>query len=98
MIKQTLKHRYESACNEYAELFAKKHDMSFDGWVLDDIGGTAWFAQYYSVNMDVIRQNIDGKHGKGTFFNWYQLVENGSLTNYSSYVKGAPLTFKTKTE
>lgn len=93
MTKQTLKQRYESACNEYAELFAKKHGMLFDGWVSDEIGGYAWFADYYNVSMEVIRQNIDENHGVDTFFNWYRSVENGSTVNYSSYIKGAPLTY-----
>lgn len=88
-----LKQRYESACNEYAELFAKKHGMPFDGWANNEIGGYAWFADYYNVPMHVIRQNIDENHGVDTFLNWYISVENGSLTNYSSYVIGAPLTY-----
>jgi len=94
-MNKELKQRYESACNEYAEKFAKKHKISFDGWVLEDVGSVAWFEEYYNVSMDVIRQNIDDRHGSRTFYGWYRTIENGSHTNYSSYVKGAPLTFKT---
>lgn len=97
-MSKELKDRYESACNEYAKKFAKKHNISFDSWILEDVGGIAWFDQYYAVSMDVIRQNIDNKHGLGTFFNWYTVLENGSQINYRSYVKGAPITFKAKIE
>lgn len=70
-IEESIKCLFESACNEYAELFAKKHGMPFDGWVSDEIGGYAWFADYYNVSMEVIRQNIDENHGVDTFLNWY---------------------------
>lgn len=88
-----LKQRYESACNEYAELFAKKHGMLFDGWESDDEKIIACFDDHYYVQLHVIRHNIDEKHGVDTFFNWYRSVENGSTVNYSSYVIGAPLTY-----
>lgn len=92
-IEESIKCLFESACNEYADLFAKKHGMLFDGWESDYEKIIACFDDHYYVKLHVIRQNIDEKHGVDTFFNWYRSVENGSTVNYSSYVKGAPITY-----
>jgi len=32
---------YSKVCNEIVQEFAKKHDMDFNGWIGDEIGGVA---------------------------------------------------------
>ena len=36
---KTLSKRYEEICNEYLDLFCKKHEVYYDYWVADQVGG-----------------------------------------------------------
>lgn len=44
------KKQYESICNEYINIFAKKQNLDFDGWISDDVGGIALFSCQYSFS------------------------------------------------
>ena len=91
---ERLKLRYEFIVADYVEAFTKKHNWDFNGWIGNDIGGVAEFADYF-FNFDVIRYDIDNNIRKSTILKWYDadLEHNQDRSepqhiNYSSYCKG----------
>lgn len=92
----SLKSDYEKVCQNYITAFAKKQGYEFDYWIGDDIGGVASFGEYYTLNLNDIRTDIDSGIKAGKIFEWYdgEVKFNMSLKfptwiNYKSWLKGA---------
>lgn len=67
----TLKEKYDSACNEYAKKFAKKHGLRFGYWVGDRTGYMACFNGDCFMSMVDIRLDIDDNIPVYEFEQWY---------------------------
>lgn len=68
---------FEVVCNKYINVFSKKHDIEFTGWVADEIGEIAVFIEQYFFNFKDIRYDIDNNCPKGAIFEWQEFcVEN----------------------
>ena len=93
-----LKKEYEVICNEYIEMFCKKQDMIFYGWVGDAIGEVACIGDYF-FNFSDITLDINTKQKKDFIFDWYNDNLDKALIigcdykfiNYASYIKGLRL-------
>lgn len=90
----TLKERYQSVATAYLNKFIKKHDIDFDGWINDDIGGIASFCCQYYFNLDDIRYDIDNECEVGLILRWqedvvdYNMKGGTDTINYHSYSSG----------
>ncbi len=85
-----LKKQYEYYCNEYINKFIKKQNIEFDGWILNEVGGTACFNGEFSLNFSDILLDINTKQKKGLILKWhYDFIENTPQNiNYKSYTMG----------
>ena len=88
-----MRKKYEDLCNEYAKLFAKKHDLNFDYWIGygHQVGGVASFSETYYFNIENIRLDIDNDVPKKVALKWYEDSINHYYTqqgdiNYFSYL------------
>jgi hypothetical protein len=93
-IQQTI-NTYEKACNDLIILFCNKQDLEFDGFVGDEIGGTASFAESYFFNLSDIIHDLKTNQKKGLILDWqiedveHNLGnENPKHINYKSYTMG----------
>lgn len=89
-VPSKLKKRYEDVCNEYLQLFIKKHGYEFSFWVGDDVGDCACFIDQYFFSFSDIAYDINTKCKKGLIFEWhdYNLELGENAINYYSYSKG----------
>lgn len=83
-------HNYEMACQELVKQFSLKHDLEFDGWVGDDIGGIASFIDQYFFSMDDIALDLKTDQPKHSILRWQDdNVEHApEFINYKSYTMG----------
>jgi len=86
---KALKKKYETACNEYLQVFCDKQEMDNGGWVADKIGTVAYCSDFF-FNMEDIRIDIDTKQPVGAIIDWYytNLDNPQKVINYYSYSKG----------
>ena len=85
----TLKDRYKSICEEYANMFLQKQDFSEYYWIGDQIGGVVDFNEAYSFNFGDIVYDIDTNQPKGLIMEWQDsCLEHDNLINYTSYCMG----------
>ncbi len=86
-IKQ-LKTELEKNINLYIEKFCKKHDLYFEYWIADRVGGICQISEYY-FNFEDIRIDLELKQPKDFIIDWYDAnLENEEYINYTSYIKG----------
>ena len=90
-----LKKEYEAICNEYIEMFCKKQDMIFYGWVAGQIGGVAYTSDFF-FNFSDIMLDINTNQKKGFILDWYDdildmAMAGKTIINYVSYIKGLRL-------
>jgi len=80
---------YESTCNRYVQIFCEKQDMSFEGWVGNQIGGVVCCSDMY-FNIDDIVTDVNLKQPKGQIVDWYydNIGNPKKSINYFSYTKG----------
>ena len=92
---KTLSKRYEEICNEYLDLFCEKHDVYYDYWVADQVGGIIEISDAF-FNFDDIRLDIDldaPKEEKNSIWDWYwSNIDSEQIINYYSYLKGLRIT------
>ena len=79
---KTLKQKYEQIANDYINEFSKKHEIDFDGWIGEDIGGVALFGDYF-FNFDDLRYAIDNGLSFDWFIDWYYFVLEYQKTFYN---------------
>lgn len=94
MIKLKEFHRVNlNACiHLYVDFFAKKHDLCFEYWVADQIGGVACFGDEYFVDFLVIRLDLEENVPANVFFKWFDSTVDSSLKgepiiNYKTFLK-----------
>lgn len=85
---EELKNLYEQVCHLYAQKFAEKHDLKFNGWIGGSIGEVAEMSDLYFDLRD-IRTDIDNDVPAGTIIRWYdQWCEaEKSYMNYRTWLK-----------
>ena len=88
---KTLKEQFNEITKEYVSLFSKKHDIEFDGWIGDNVGEIAFFADYF-VDFEDIRYDIDNDIEEKKFFEWYDMEIDLALAgkptvNYRNFLK-----------
>ena len=86
----TLKKKYENVCNEYISRFCRKNELTFEGWVGNEIGGVAVFGDEFFFNFHDIVWDINSKQPQHLIIDWiYESIDNYPKSiNYYSYTKG----------
>ena len=88
---ESLSKRYEDICNEYLDLFCKKHDVYHTYWVGGIVGGIIDISDAF-FNFDDNRLDIDldaKKEEKNSIWDWYwSNIDSEQQINYYSYLKG----------
>jgi len=86
---EDLKLEYNNVCQKYIDIFCKKQEVEFDGWVNNEVGGIGLFNDFY-LNFSDVKLDVDNEIEKGLIFKWYD--DNGEniehYINYCSYTKG----------
>ena len=82
---------YYIACERLLNLFVRKHDLTFDFWVNDEIGGVAVCSDMY-FSFDDILTDIRHDAKKFAIIGYYEggleLYQKGEeVQNYYSYIK-----------
>lgn len=82
---------YEQACVAMLNVFCKKHDLTFDFWINDDIGGVAVCSDMYFAFHDIIT-DISYEAKKFAIIGYVEgaleLHQKGEdVQNYYSYIK-----------
>ena len=78
---QELKKQYEFACNEYVQKFSNKHQIEFDGWGVDEVGGIALFCSQYSFNFLDILFDVNTKQPKHQILKWQNETVEAYMSN-----------------
>jgi hypothetical protein len=84
-----LKLTYEKSCNNYVDIFCKKQDMNFEGWIGSTVGGIAVCNDFY-FNFEDIVYDVNNHVDIGNIIEWYydNLQSHGKFINYYSYNMG----------
>ena len=83
---------FNEACKLYTNLFAKKEEMEFDGWVGNSIGGRCYMNDI-DFSFDDIRYSIDNDLPKGLIVEWHhwasdRAIEQKPHINLNIYCRG----------
>ena len=84
--KSELKKLFGKLCKIYVDIFCKKHELQFSGWVANNPGTAATCSDYY-INFDDIRYDIDNDIPEDKFTIWYDLGMNGNRINYDAFCR-----------
>lgn len=84
-----LKLEYKRVCEKYIDIFCKKQDVEFDGWVANVVGETANFGDY-TINFTDVKLDVNNEIEQGLIFSWYNEVAEHPkrYINYYSYTRG----------
>jgi hypothetical protein len=95
MTIKKLKTDYDIICHTFVEKFAKKHDIEFDYWIGDEIGGIASFIDQYFFNISDIILDLTTNQPKYSILIWQEDELEQSMNtdipryiNYKSYTMG----------
>lgn len=87
-IETKLQKDYRASCEKYIKAFEKRHDVSFEFWVGDEIGGVASFGDYFFNLTDIIN-DVNSDDSTELIFEWYNAcMEHEDWVNYDSYRRG----------
>ena len=95
---QARQDRFRSVCMDYIMRFCEKHDLNFEGWVGDRVGGTAEIGDML-LDFSDIRYDIDTEQKGGTIEKWWDysyglaMLECPKTINYRSWCAGAPVPY-----
>jgi hypothetical protein len=83
-----MKEQFESVCNAYAERFCERHDMEFNGWVGDVVGGVAYCSEYTFNLLDMV-WDVNTNQPIMNIVRWmdYCLGNPEHYINYITYCK-----------
>lgn len=89
MALKELKSGYNYYCGEYISKFCEKHELDFDGWTGNTIGGIACCGDCYFNFQDIV-WDINSEQPKGLILEWYwDTLDNPKKSiNYYSFSKG----------
>ena len=86
-VPNIVKNALESSIQAYIDLFCKKHDQEFEGWVGNEKASVALIGDHFINFTDIVldlEKGVDKKH----FFDWYYYtLEGETFINYSTYLK-----------
>lgn len=83
-----LKEQYEKCCNEYIEIFSKKHGIEFYFWIGDEVGSVSCFNHDFFFNFTDITFDINTNQPKNLIIEWHEREDLNINVNFSSYAKG----------
>lgn len=91
-LKEFYRVNLNSCIQKYVDVFAKKHDLDFEHWVADQVGGVACFSNEYFVDFLDIRFDLEKNVPANVFFKWFDSAVDLSLkeepiTNYKNFLK-----------
>lgn len=98
-MRDDLKRRFESVCNEYVSEFCRLYDFDVDitdVWVANDVGGIACIGDNFFNFIDVIKYAVDNSLSDyDDLMGWYYYTiwanEFGqTIPNFQSWCKGCP--------
>ena len=95
---QALQDRFRSVCMDYIMRFCEKHDLNFEGWVGDRVGGTAeigvMLLDFSDIRFDVDTEQVVGKIEKWWDYSYgLAMLECPKTINYRSWCAGAPVPY-----
>lgn len=87
---------YQLICNSIVDEFSQKHDLEFDGWVGDEVGGVASFISQYFFKLSDMVLDLKTNQEKWFIMQWQDdtiawrndIFANGDYINYNSYIMG----------
>ncbi len=80
---KNLDKKYNKIVNKYCKIFAKKHEIDFDGWVADRVGEIANFGDYF-FDFREIKFCIDNDISFDYLSDWYFFcVEFQKIADYN---------------
>ena len=92
--REELRKKLDLVLMEYVKEFEKKHDLTFEFAVKDDLMDVICFGCIFYFSIDDIIKDIDGGYNKGVIIDWLYYcidLEDGKRINFESYAKGARL-------
>jgi hypothetical protein len=98
-MRDDLKRRFESVCNEYVLEFTNLYDIqlySDDIWVANDVGGIVCIGDRFFDFLDVIKYAVDNQLSDyDELMEWYEYTlwahEFGqNIPNFKSWCNGCP--------
>jgi hypothetical protein len=96
MKRESVRKKYEDACNGYLQLFCRKHGYRFepDSWAAGYAGGIADASGFY-VGMETLRADIDSDAPQDEFLKWYSYcMRAGALDipfpSFDNWLTGCP--------
>lgn len=88
-----MKQAYKKAVNAYRKSFEKKHNLTFEYWVNDEVGTIAGFNNgMYYIDFRDMKLDIDNDVEKNKFFEWYDYTleehyRKQPIINYKTFLK-----------
>lgn len=85
-----MKDQLKKALEKYIKEFSKKHDLTFEFAVNDNLLDVISFGSVYFFSIDDIVFDIDTNQTKGLIVQWLEesLESKNQEINYRSYAKG----------
>lgn len=83
--------RLNGAISSYIDIFTEKHKLEFSFWVGDKVGEVCCLSDFYFVDFNDIRLDLEEPAKKGLFFKWYdknleQLELERPPISYKSFI------------
>ena len=98
--KEILKYNYEQACQDYVDIFLKKHGYNGYYWVGGEVGDKVCIIEQYFFDMQDIIFDVQKNLPIGLIFEWQdKCVENGGMLeigNLKNFYKNYKLNLKKK--
>ena len=87
--RKQLMAEYEAIAMKYINIFCRKQDMTFEGWVGMVVGEVAVCNDFFFNSSDILL-DIHYNSPKGEIIKWYNDNDNApcDTINYYSYIKG----------
>ena len=88
-MQNIMRKKLDKVLKKYIKKFEKKHGLTFEFAVLDDLMDTICFGCVFYFDMADIIYDIDTKQPKGLIIDWlYESMEETEPMNFYSYSKG----------
>lgn len=79
VITQDVFEQFNLVCRAIVLMFAKKHELSFNGWVGDIVGKSAIFGKN-SINFHELAYDLETEQADNVFFEWFDSDERDYIT------------------
>lgn len=81
-----LEKKYKAVCMEYITTFSTKHNIPFEGWINNTVGGVAYFGDY-AFNFQDIVWDINSSQPPHVLTEWIEHWTSGGDINYYTFTK-----------